>query len=90
MSERTSFLVDDADVPALRQAVSGISRTGYSEAAVEERLGLPDITALHWRKLPIYRDERMAGRDTLDLAIDLFLLQGTLTKDCLLYTSGPA
>jgi len=81
MSERTSFLVDDADVPALRQAVSGISRTGYSEAAVEERLGLPDITALHWRKLPIYRDERMAGRDTLDLAIDLFLLQGTLTKD---------
>jgi SAM-dependent methyltransferase len=81
MSEPAPFLVDDADVPALRQAVSGIGRDGYCEAAVRDRLGLQDITELHWRNLPIYRDERMAGRDPLALAIDLFLLQGTLTMD---------
>lgn len=81
MSEPAPFLVDDADVPALRQAVSCIGRAGYCEAAVQERLGLHDITDLHWRSLPIYRDDRLAGRDTLALAIDLFLLQGALLTD---------
>jgi hypothetical protein len=81
MSEPAPFLVDDADVPALHQAVSGIGRAGYCEAAVRDRLGLQDITDLHWRNLPIYRDERMAVRDPLGLAIDVFLLQGTLTRD---------
>jgi methylase of polypeptide subunit release factors len=81
MSERAPFLAGDADVPALRQAVSSIGGAGYGEAAVRRRLGLPDITALHWRDLPIYRDERLGGRDRLALAIDLFLLQGALSKD---------
>src|ERR1039458_3127783 len=79
MSERAPFLVDDADVPALRQAVSAIGRAGYCETAVRERLGLGDLCDLHWRNLPVYRDERLAERDPLALAIDLFLLQGTLT-----------
>jgi hypothetical protein len=81
MSERAPFLAGEADGAALRQAVSGISRAGYCEAAVRLRLGLPDITALHWRNLSIYRDERLAGRDTLALAIDLLLLQGALPAD---------
>lgn len=81
MSEPTPFLVDDADVPALRQAISAIGHAGYCEVALRERLGLPDITDLHWRHVPIYRDERLAERDTLALAIDLFLLQGVLTMD---------
>jgi SAM-dependent methyltransferase len=81
MSEPAPFLVDDRDVPALRQAISSIGRAGYCEAGVRERLGLHDITDLHWRKLAIYRDECLAGRDTLALAIDLFLLQGALTTD---------
>ncbi|MGO9893450.1 MAG: methyltransferase [Bryobacteraceae bacterium] len=79
MSERAPFLVDDADVPALRRAVSEVGRTGYCEAAVRERLGLGDLCDLHWRNLPVYRDERLAERDTMALAIDLFLLQGGLT-----------
>jgi hypothetical protein len=81
MSEPAPFLVDDADVPSLRQAILGIGRIGYCEAAVRQRLGLHDIADLNWRDLPVYRDQRLAERDTLALAIDLFLLQGVLTKD---------
>jgi hypothetical protein len=81
MSECAPFLVDDTDVPALRQAISGIGRAGYNEAAVRKRLGVDDLTELRWRNLFIYRDERLAERDTLALAIDLFLLQGALTVD---------
>jgi SAM-dependent methyltransferase len=73
-----SFLVDEADAPALRRAVSNIARTGYSEKAVRERLGLEDLSALRWRALPAYREERLAARDPLALAIELFLLQGSL------------
>ena len=78
MSEPAPFLVDAADAPALRQAVSGIGRAGYREAAVAQRLGLDDIAGLNWRHLPIYRDQRLAARDPLALAIDLFLLQAAL------------
>ncbi len=78
MSERAPFLIGDADVPALRQAVAGIGAAGYCEAAVRERLGLGDLCDLYWRNLPVYRDECLAERDPLALAIDLFLLQGTL------------
>jgi len=91
MSEPAPFLVDGADVPALREAVSGLGRAGYGEAAVRDRLGVSDITDLHWRNLPTYREERLAGRDTQALAIDLFLLQGALSAkeaDRLLPASG--
>jgi SAM-dependent methyltransferase len=81
MSDPVPFLVDDADVPALRQAISGLARAGYCEAAVRDRLGLADITDLQWRHVSIYRDERLAGRDPLALAIDLFLLEGSLSMD---------
>ena len=81
MSEPVPFLVDDTDVPALRQAVTDIGCAGYCEAAVRKRLGLQDIADLRWRNLPIYRDERLAERDRLALAIDLFLLQGALPVD---------
>ncbi|MGD1090883.1 MAG: methyltransferase [Bryobacteraceae bacterium] len=81
MSEPAPFLAGEADVPALRQAIYCLGGVGYCEAAVKERLGLRDITDLHWRKSCIYRDERLAGRDALALAIDLFLLQGALTID---------
>ena len=80
MSEPAPFLVADADVSALREAVAEIGRAGYCETAVRDRLGLNDITDLTWRSLPIYRDERLAARDTLAVAIDLFLLQGAATS----------
>lgn len=81
MTERASFFVDHADVPALRDAVSRLAGVGYSESLVRERLGLEDLGDLQWRSVPMYRAERLAGRDPLALAIDLFLLQGALPAD---------
>jgi hypothetical protein len=74
-----SFLVDPADVPTLRDAVLKLAGLGYRESSVRERLGLDDLGNLQWRFVPIYRSDRLASRDPLALAIDLFLLQGTLT-----------
>jgi hypothetical protein len=76
--QRAPFLAGDGDVADLRDAVSAIARAGYCEDAVRERLGLADLCDLHWRDLPVYRDERLAERDPLSLAIDLLLLQGAL------------
>jgi hypothetical protein len=81
MTEPATFLVDHADVPRLRDVVSKFSGVGYSENFVRARLGLEDLTDLQWRAVPIYRAERLAGRDPLALAIDLFLMQGILPPD---------
>ena len=81
MTDAAAFLIDDADVPALRNAVSRIARAGYCETRVRERLGLSDLNDLRWRALPIYREEQLAVRDLLASAIDLFLLQGAIPSD---------
>jgi len=81
LTDSAAFLVNDADVPALRNAVSHIASVGYSEAKVRERLGLSDLNDLRWRALPIYREEQLAVRDVLASAIDLFLLQGAIPAD---------
>ncbi len=73
-----SFLIDDADLDAFRHAVNEIAQIGYSEAGVRDRLGLTDLADLRWKALPIYRYERLAQRDPLALAIELFLLQGAV------------
>ena len=78
MTEPATFLVDHADVPTLRNAVSKLAAAGYSEISVRERLGVDDIAGLNWRAVPAYRLERLEARDPLALAIDLFLLQGSL------------
>src|SRR6202166_2449209 len=76
-----TFCVAPADVPGLRDAISKRARLHYSENFVQQRLGLDDLGDLHWRSLPIFRAERLAIRDPLALAIDLFLLQGTIPAD---------
>jgi hypothetical protein len=81
LTESASFLLNDTDVPALREIIAKISRIGFTETTIQERLGLQDLSDLHWRNVPIYRAERLSARDPLDLAIELFLLQGTLSKD---------
>ncbi|MBL8025173.1 MAG: methyltransferase [Fibrobacteres bacterium] len=53
---------------------------GYNESNVAVRLGLSDINDLQMRALPIYRKENLYRREEVDLAIDLFLLQGELTS----------
>ncbi len=42
---------------------------------------MEDLSHLQWRHRPTYRTERLAIRDPLALAIDLFLLQGILPAD---------
>ncbi len=54
---------------------------GYTETGVCQRLGLSDLTELLWRALPIYRAEKLAVRDPLAAAIDLFWLQGRIPPD---------
>jgi len=81
MTEPATFTADDADLPRLRDAVSKLSTLGYSENSVRERLGLEDLSHLQWRHRPMYHSERLANRDPLALAIDLFLLQGALPAD---------
>ncbi len=78
MNSSASFAIADADVPALRNAVSCLARIGYAERRIRERLGLADLTEIRWRALPIYRAEKLADRDPLASAIDLFLLQGAI------------
>jgi hypothetical protein len=58
--------------------VSKLAGPGYAEKRVTERLGLEDLADLNWRWLPVHRAEHLAARDPLDLAVDLFLLQGIL------------
>ena len=77
MTEPASFFVHHNDVPGLRDFLSKLAGAGYSEGAIGKRLGLEDISDLQWRLVSIYRSERLTSRDQLDLAIDLFLLQGT-------------
>lgn len=79
MIESAPFLVDDDDVPALRNAISHIARTGYCETQIRKRLGLTDISSLDWHAIPIYRREQLSDRDALAAAIDLFLLQGVVS-----------
>lgn len=81
MIKSATYLVDDSDVSALRNLVSSIAGIGYCEREVRDRLGLSDLIELRWRALPIYRDEQLADRDKLDLVIDLFLLQGTISAN---------
>jgi hypothetical protein len=76
--EQLSFTLDRADLPGLRGVVSKLAGPGYAEKRVTERLGLEDLADLNWRWLPVHRAEHLAARDPLDLAVDLFLLQGIL------------
>jgi hypothetical protein len=81
MTDSAAFVADDAEVPALGNAISHIADAGYCEARVRARLGLSDLNDLRWRALPIYREEQLAVRDQLPSAIDLFLLQGAIPPD---------
>ncbi|MDB5098613.1 MAG: methyltransferase small [Cyanobacteria bacterium RYN_339] len=78
-SARATFVAEAADADGLRAALGHLVRVGFSEAPVRDRLGLADLKDLNWRALPIYRLECLAGRDPQACAIDLFLLQGSLT-----------
>jgi methylase of polypeptide subunit release factors len=90
MTEPATFILDQDDVVDLRAAVSKLAGVGYSENRVRDYLGLQDLTELQWRAVPMYRSERLAGRDPLALAIDLFLLQATLPQDELLRLFAPS
>ena len=59
-------------------ALNRLAGLGFNEAGVRERLGLADLNDLQMKAVPIYRQDRLLARDPLDLAIELFVLQGHL------------
>ncbi|BDU73650.1 methyltransferase [Mesoterricola silvestris] len=59
-------------------ALARLGALGFTEAAVAGRLGLEDLNDLQWKAVPVYRQDRLADRDALASAIDLFVLQGSL------------
>jgi methylase of polypeptide subunit release factors len=75
------FTVKPADLPALRAFLAKLGALGYNESRILARLALNDLCSLNWRAIPIYRSERLATRDPQALAIDLFLLQGSLAPN---------
>ena len=80
MIQSAPFLLDDSDLPPLREVISSLARIRYSEKPVLERLGLASFSDLQWRATPMYREERLANRDPLALAIELFLLQSSVSE----------
>jgi methylase of polypeptide subunit release factors len=81
MTEPATFIFDRADVSGLRDVLLKLAGVGYSESSVGKRLGLDDLGDLQWRLVPILRAECLTSRDSLALAIDMFLLQGSLPAD---------
>jgi hypothetical protein len=80
----------DANPASCSGALARLAGLGFSEAGVASRLGLEDLNDLQLKALPIYREERLQGREPLDLAIELFLLQGTLADAELEHLFGSA
>lgn len=80
MIDSATFMVDNSDVPALNNIITYLSKIGYCEAIIRERLGVADLAELLWRAVPIYREENLILHDSLDIAIDFFLLQGTISQ----------
>ena len=78
MTNSFSYKLNTDDIVTLRTILTNIAGIGYSESTVCDRLGLKDICDLQMRSLPIYRKERLMERSHLDIAIDLFLLQGAI------------
>lgn len=79
MIESATFIVADYDVLALHNVVVHLKSIGYCEISIGERLGLPDLTGIMWRALPIYREEQLTAHDALNSAINLFFLQGIIS-----------
>lgn len=77
-AEPSPYPVHAGDAAPLKECLARLVCFGYTETAVCKQLGLADINDLQMRCLPIYRKENLRERRPLDLAIDLFLLQGTL------------
>jgi len=71
------FDVDPEDCSA---AILRLVEIGFSEASVCRHLGLQDFSEFQWRAAAIYRQEQLAEGAPLDLAIELFLLQGSLRE----------
>lgn len=78
MSKPATFAIGHDDILSLRNTISKLPDIGYSESSITRNLGLEDLADLQWRRVPMYCSERLATRDPLALAIDLFLLQGAL------------
>ena len=81
MSNASAFSLNSADAPALRKSLAKIAATGYTESIIRAHLNLKDLTDFAIRAISIYRAECLSARAPLDIAIDLFLLQGSIKAE---------
>ena len=81
MTDPSAYILNVADIPALQDSMAHVAATGYTERIICERLGLKDITDLKIRAIPIYRKEFLTARTPLDIAIEIFLLQGSIQAE---------
>jgi methylase of polypeptide subunit release factors len=68
-----------SDPSACAAALARLAAIGFSEQGVRERLGLADLADFQMKARAIYRQQRLSAGEPLDLAIELFVLQGVLT-----------
>ncbi len=75
------FELERIDPDGLRRVASHLRSLGYVEDGIRDRLGLKDISAIDLAAYPYYINHRLRRRGPLDVAIILFLLQGTVTQE---------
>lgn len=78
MIKPAAFIIDNSNILPLQKVLQKLTGIGYGEKQIRERLGLTDLTEVLWRAIPIYCEEQLAVRDPLNMAIELFFLQGSV------------
>lgn len=78
--ELTTILKNSDYITALKKLLLSLQEIGYCEKIICNRLSLSNISEISWRFIPVYRKKYLSSREPVDCAIDLFLLQGSITQ----------
>ncbi|MGE0709378.1 MAG: methyltransferase [Planctomycetota bacterium] len=81
MAQKPFFDLERIDPDGLRRVAGVLRGAGYTERGARERLGLKDISELRLNDYPYYQLRSLRHRGPLELAIALFLLQGSVTEE---------
>lgn len=81
MPTKPFFDLERIDPDGLRRVAGVLRGAGYTEKGVRDRLGLKDLCQVALSAYPYYHGRCLRRRGKLDLAIALFLLQGTVTAE---------
>ncbi len=75
------FDLERIDPDGLRRVAGILRSVGYTEQGVRDRLGLDDLVGVRLSAYPHYHHRSLRRREPLDVAISLFLLQGTIPEE---------